>query len=356
MQVALVELLKEWNVRPVAVVGHSSGEIAAAYCAGFISQESAWTIAFQRGRLSDKSKTMFPKLEGAMLAAGNSEDEMRHYLARLTAGRVSVACINSPSSVTVSGDADGIDELCAMLTNDRIFARKLKVEVAYHSHHMQSIAKKYLQSLQHIRATKPTSKDNIRMFSSLTGHLVDWTDLGPQYWVDNLTSPVKFSQATRSLVEFSSSGRHRRGPEKPFADFFIEIGPHAALKGPLRQILNTYDGKAASVTYCSVLERDSNAATTALTVAGQLFAHGYAVNIAKVNNPQQLISQPLAHLVDLPPFPWNHSYRYWHEGRMSTDYRFRKQPRHDLLGAPTCDHNPREPRWRNFLRVNENPW
>ena len=356
MQIALVHLLKEWNVRPVAVVGHSSGEIAAAYCAGIISQESAWMIAFQRGRLSDTIKMISPKLEGAMLAAGIGEDEIQEYLGRVRAGRVSVACINSPWSVTVSGDAAGIDELNDMLISDRVFARKLKVDVAYHSHHMQSIAKDYLQSLQHIRTTNPTSTDNVRMFSSLTGRLVESTELGPQYWVDNMTCQVKFFQAFKSLVHFTASKQQRRGTEKPFANFIIEIGPHAALKGPLRQMLNSDYGKAESMTYCSVLERNSNAATTALTVAGQLFAHGYAVNISRANNPQQLNSQPLAHLVDLPPFPWNRSYRYWHEGRMSTDYRFRKQPRHDLLGAPTSDHNPLEPRWRNFLRVNENPW
>ncbi len=175
MQVALVDLLKEWDVKPVAVVGHSSGEIAAAYCAGFISQKSAWTIAYQRGLLSDTIKTISPKLEGAMLAAGSGEDEIQEYLRRVTAGKVSVACINSPSSVTVSGDAAGIDELYAMLINDRIFARKLKVDVAYHSHHMQSIAKDYLQSLQHIQTTKSTSTDNVRMFSSLTGRLVEST-------------------------------------------------------------------------------------------------------------------------------------------------------------------------------------
>lgn len=291
-----------------------------------------------------------------MFAAGIGEDEIQEYLGRVRGGKVSVACINSPWSVTVSGDAAGIDELYDMLISDRVFARKLKVDVAYHSHHMQSIAKDYLQSLQHIRTINPTSTDNLRMFSSLTGRLVESTELGPQYWVDNMTCQVKFFQAFKSLVHFSASKRHRRGTEKPFADFIIEIGPHAALKGPLRQMLNSDYGKAESMTYCSVLERNFNAATTALTVAGQLFAHGYAVNISRANKPQQLNSQPLAYLVNLPPFPWNRSYRYWHEGRMSTDYRFRKQPRHDLLGAPTSDHNPLEPRWRNFLRVNENPW
>ena len=75
MLVALVSLLKEWNVKSVAVVGHLSGEIAAAYCAGFISQEFAWTIAFQRGRLSDTIRKISSKLEGAMLAAGNGGDE-----------------------------------------------------------------------------------------------------------------------------------------------------------------------------------------------------------------------------------------------------------------------------------------
>ena len=356
VQVALIDLLQEWNLRPAAVVGHSSGEIAAAYCAGFITQESAWIIAYERGRFSDTIKTVSPQGKGAMLATGTGEDGIQEYLMRVSAGRISVACINSPSSVTVSGDTAGIDELADLLTKDGIFARKLKVEVAYHSHHMHCIAQPYLQSLRHIRTTPSRPKTNAKMFSSLTGRLIESTDLSPRYWVDNMTSPVKFLQAARSLVEFSASKRQRRGTDKAFVDSFTEIGPHAVLKGPLNQILGTYDGKVASTLYCSVLERGSDAVTSALNVAGHLFAQGYPVNLANANNSQQMLSQRVAHLVDIPPFPWNRSYRYWHEGRLSTDHRFRKQPRHDLLGAPTNDHNHLEPRWRNFLRVNENPW
>ena len=313
-------------------------------------------IAYERGRLSDKIKTISPQLEGAMLAVGIGEREIQDYLHRTKAGRISVACINSPSSVTVSGDTAGIDQLCEMLTNDRIFARKLKVEVAYHSHHMQAIAQEYLQSLCHIQTTLPTPKNTVRMFSSVTGRLIEPADLSPQYWVDNMISSVKFSQAVRSLIEFSTLKRQRRGAENRFVDLFVEVGPHAALKGPLKQILGTSDGKAATTTYCSVLQRGSDAVTSALKVAGHLFAQGHAVNVVRANKPKQLFPQPIAHIVDLPPFPWNRSYRYWHEGRLSTSYRFRKQPRHDLLGAPTSDHNSLEPRWRNFLRVNENPW
>jgi len=103
LQVALVDLLASWNIKPALVAGHSSGEIAAAYAKGAIVRESAWEISFHRGVLSGT----IPEGKGAMLAAGLGE-EIKPYLERVTEGKIVVACVNSPMNVTLSGDTAGI--------------------------------------------------------------------------------------------------------------------------------------------------------------------------------------------------------------------------------------------------------
>jgi acyl transferase domain-containing protein len=193
LQVALVDLLRHCGVRPVAVVGHSSGEIAAAYCKGAISRESAWRIAYHRGRLTNFIRLLAPHINGGMLVAGINEDQARKYLKRVLDGKVVIACVNSPSNVTISGDILGINQLHELLTLDSIFTRKLKVETAYHSHHMNIIAAAYMESLRDIELLS-TSDSEIMMFSSVTGAIVKSTDLGPKYWVDNMVSTVRFSK------------------------------------------------------------------------------------------------------------------------------------------------------------------
>ncbi|PGH26935.1 hypothetical protein AJ80_01317 [Polytolypa hystricis UAMH7299] len=350
LQVALVELLRSWGVHPGGAVGHSSGEIAAAYASGAISRENAWAIAYWRGKVCSELHLEAPHLKASMMAAGLSSDEAQAYINTVTSGMIVVACINSPSSVTISGDEKGIDELQEKLKVDSVFCRKLKIENAYHSHHMELVAEKYLQKIKEIRPDAPSSKYSPKMVSSVTGRVISHADMEPEYWVRNLVSPVLFSAAVESLLQ-DTSRRRRRAPTSVSAfDFLLEIGPHSALKGPLRQILQHLEKQ--NVEYQSLLLRGEDAVKTALEAVGMLYIHGAPVAISEANNIQR-IPQPLT---NLPSYPWNRSLTYWSESRLSKNYRFRKHGRHDLLGAPTSDSTELEPRWRHFLRVSENPW
>ncbi|PCH00416.1 Acyl transferase/acyl hydrolase/lysophospholipase [Penicillium occitanis (nom. inval.)] len=357
LQIALVELLKSWNIEPAGVVGHSSGEIAAAYCYGALGREEAWTVAYWRGKICSELKQDAPHVKGAMMAVGLSSEAAEEYIGNVKTGRIVVACINSPSSVTISGDESGIDELQKLLSADAVFCRKLVVENAYHSHHMELIAEKYLEKISTISTSEAAEAKNnqVKMASSVTGELISGPEeLGPAYWVKNFVSPVRFSEAVAVLLKDSSSRRRRRARvgESAF-DLLLEVGPHAALKGPLRQILRHHE--ISTVTYTSILNRGEDATKSALHATGELHIHGVPVLVSAVNKQATQTPSPTP-LIDLPTYSWNHSLRYWAESRLSKNYRSRKYPRHDLLGAPVADLNDREPRWRNILRPNEQPW
>ncbi len=298
-------------------------------------------------------KGLASNINGGMLVVGLGENHIQSYLEQVSSGRVSVACVNSPSNTTLSGDMDAIIELKALLDADGVFARKMKVETAYHSHHMELISEAYLKSIQDVEILiNPDS--NVEMFSSVTGDAVDSKHLGLQYWVDNMVSKVRFSQAIQSLVDFTP-GKKQRLNDKSFVDIMVELGPHAALQGPLKQILDSKK-KAAGHTYLSLLHRGHSALNTTLEAFGRLFTSGYPVDVSRANNTEIEAVENQALLTDLPPYSWNRNMRYWFESHLCENYRFRKYPGLDLLGAPTSEFNPLEPRWRNFLSLAQNPW
>ncbi|PYH67688.1 type I polyketide synthase [Aspergillus vadensis CBS 113365] len=351
IQVALVDLTRHWNVKPCAVVGHSSGEIAAAYAKGAISREDAWLISYHRGRLSGSMRGIAPDLNGSMLAVGLGLAGVEKYLQATKDSSVVVACINSPDNVTLSGNTSAIQELESLIQNNGHFARRLKVETAYHSPHMQVIAKQYLDSLSSIVPQKEDS--SIKMFSSVTGGLISNGDLISSYWVANLLNPVNFLGAVQSLCNYSPNSKSRR-LAKPFADIFLEIGPHSALQGPINQILNS-NAKTSQLTYMSLLRRGQNASTTILEAVGALFTHGYTVDIARVNS-RNIVRKQQTYLVDVPSFSWNRQHKYWFESASGTNHRFRQHPRKDLFGSLTVDGVDIDPRWRNIIRLSEAPW
>jgi zearalenone synthase (highly reducing iterative type I polyketide synthase) len=351
LQVALVDLLRSWQISPAAVVGHSSGEIAAAYAIGAISKIDAWKISYLRGQLCAALPTKAPNIRGSMMAVGLGPDAAQEHIDRVTGGKVVIACVNSPSSVTISGDETGIDELLAVLKLNNIFARKLRVQNAYHSHHMKLLADEYSAALKDgMNKREPRNGTLPIMASSVTGRLITPTELVPDYWVQNLVSPVLFSQAVEILLKQPRKGRRQTRATEAAFDVLLEIGPHAALKGPLRQILQAHH--ASHVPYISVLQRGENGSMTALAAAGTLFCHGVAVDIQAANHFRDRPSL----LTDLPSYPWNHSLRYWADSRISRARQGRRSGRHDLIGARTQDSDDLEPRWRHFLRVSDNPW
>ena len=349
IQIAMVVLLRSWGIRPTAVTGHSSGEIAAAYAADALTLETCMSIAYHRGEATSVLKRDFPTLRGAMMALGASEAAAIGLLKELgLASKIAVACINSPSSVTLSGDEDAINKVQEAADKKFYFHRKLHVDVAYHSHHMKSIAEQYRAA---IGVIKPRASSGVQFVSSLTGVQIDTLVLSSSYWVRNLVSPVRFLSAiqkTCAPICSAINGEH-------FIDVFIEIGPHSALQGPVKEILDVNTTSERKFEYLPSLIRNMNAVDSALQLASKLFTMGASIDCSTVNFPGDHFKRPQV-LSDLPTYPWNHDKRYWHESRFSQNHRLRQLPRSDILGVLAIDSNEIEPRWRNIIKLDNLPW
>ncbi|KAI9831662.1 MAG: hypothetical protein M1819_004728 [Sarea resinae] len=355
LQIALVDLLASWGIRPQRVIGHSSGEMAAAYAAGILPAESALKAAYFRGVHSSSVKLI--AANGAMMAVGLSETEARARIASLDpeVGQALVACVNSPSNVTVSGDRPALEALAHTLEKEGVFARFLKVRTAYHSHHMEAVAADYEQSLAGMEVN-PVS-DTVEMTSTVTGELVTASDiLGPKYWRKNMVACVRFNDGLQNLCTRPSAGKRarRRAGNNAAVDVLVEVGPHAALGGPIKQILQVPSLQKSDIVYRSLLSRGRDACETTLETVAFLSASGYPVDLTKVNTPNSFVRPQV--VVDLPSYAWNHRKRHWMESRLSLEHRFRRHGRSDFLGYPVSDWNPTEPRWRNLIRLREQPW
>lgn len=289
-----------------------------------------------------------------MLAVGLSADTCELYLQRVRKDSVVIACINSPASITLSGDEDAIIELEDLLNHDNVFARRLRVPTAYHSHHMQVVAHDYLMSMGELKTTKAVSS-NTTMFSSVTGAAITPAEVNAEYWVKNLLGTVRFSQAVQAVLTQPVNAKSRR---KVFVQYngVMECGPTEALKGPLNQILAATDEKlVASVPYVSMLSRKQDAEITAMKAVGRLWAQGISVDLLQVNF-QDSTTATLKSLTNLPPYPWNHGKRYFHESKWGKTYRYIEKPRTDLLGLRMENQNADEPRWHNYIKLAEQPW
>jgi len=339
---------------PDAVVGHSSGEIAAAYCAGSLSHESALKIAFYRGALAARLAKRTAK-PGAMASIALSEQAIEPFLlgvtARLGQGQIAIGCVNSPTNVTVTGDLESVDALTKLMDEQGIFARKLQVNVAYHSSYMEEIAGEYTGLMEGIFPPVHSS-DGPAIFSSVTGTQLAIKKFShSNYWVENLVSRVRFSDALTHMISYLLD---RRANKKSGGDLLIEIGPGSALQRPVKDTVEQIPN-SENIVYDSVLKRDVSSLVSCLEFVGRLRCSGYRVNLALINAPSSKESD-LQLLVDLPLYPFNHSQSHWTESRLSKNFRTRKYARHELLGAPVADWNSLEPRWRNIIRKTENPW
>lgn len=342
VQIALVDLLKSWNVLPAAVVGHSSGEIAAAYAAGAISHKAAMLASYHRSFLAEKSKQRTTQ-RGAMMAVGLGQEDAERYIAKLENPGITVACINSPSSVTVSGDANGISDMKEALDADEIFNRRLKIDTAYHSHHMRLVSSDYLHQLEGLKTS--STDPLIRYFSSVTGQ-EKFDTFGGSYWVDNLVSPVRFSAALQSLYH-----------ELKHASInIIEIGPHSALSGPIKQTLAGFQTEGSSYNYIPTLLRGENSVKSLMNTGSSLFRSGGDLNMKAVASLSVSNSSSPAVLRDLPSYHWNHTTTHWTESRLSREYRCRKHPSHDLLGSRVIASSDSQPSWRILLSTERLPW
>ncbi|GAQ45906.1 polyketide synthase [Aspergillus niger] len=327
IQVALVDTFTSIGVHPNAVVGHSSGEITAAYAAGSITAYEAITIAFYRGQV-----TKLLSKSGAMAAIGMSSQDAQKYLEP----GVIVACENSAMSITLAGDVEVVKRVISRIKDDQpaMLARLLQVDKAYHSHHMSEIGHDYYNLIkQKVSARIPTKL----FFSSVTGkQLTVDCDLGAQYWQRNLESPVLFHSAVSSIIQHDIANNM----------IFVEVGPHSALAGPLRQILTQYTKTSP---YVPTLIRNQNDVESLLAAIGALHSRNVSVDLRKVITTGSC-------LPDLPRYPWDHTQKFWYESRLSKEWRLREHPHHDLLGLRVTESPDNNVLFRNIFHLDNAPW
>ncbi|KAH8719431.1 hypothetical protein GQ44DRAFT_808784 [Phaeosphaeriaceae sp. PMI808] len=315
LQIGLIDLLALLSIRPVGVVGHSSGKMAAAYAAGHVTAAEAITAAFYRGYI-----VSFNKLNGAMLVAGIGPEKGFESTskARLEE-KVRVAAINSPDSITMSRDADAIEAL-----SDKV----LKTGgLAYHSHHMLPLGHNYTDYVddgKKVLLSNGIDKENVKYSAVL------WMSLSGQgvptaYWRSNLESPVRFTEALSKLI----------GQEDLGIGAVIDIGPHPALKSPVAALVE---------------------------LAGTLFALNAVnaeVDLVVVNAADGSSDGTLVHgttAVDLPPYQYTYGPINYYECCASKEYRLRTVQHYDLLGSKIPGTTRLRAQWRNMLKLKDLPW
>ncbi|EFY96790.1 Acyl carrier protein-like protein [Metarhizium robertsii ARSEF 23] len=355
VQIALLALLKSFAVEPSIVTGHSSGEIAAAYSAGMLSFETAMAVAFFRGRaaveLAQKSTH-----KGAMVALGVGYKDAMALVQDNTAGYAGIAAINSPQSVTVSGDESAIDNIFKKAEGSGMFARKLKVEVAYHSRHMEQVAASYRASIEPFFTQAPDSchKSGVRFISSVTGRAADSADAS--YWIDNLLKPVRFADSISQIFSSGEGDTAIAGSYKT-PTIVVEIGPHSALRNPIKQTLSQLsqraDSKNMQFTYLPSLVRGTGADETMLQLAGSLFSLGLPVDFTAINRT----NRKNAHvLTDLPAYSWDRSTRYVNEGRAVQKRLHPGLPYDPLIGWKNPSSEGNDASFRQVFTLDQMPW
>ncbi|KAF2162370.1 hypothetical protein M409DRAFT_58464 [Zasmidium cellare ATCC 36951] len=350
LQIAMVSMLGSWGIEPTAVCGHSSGEIAAAYAAGLVDFKGSLALAYHRGAITALDIEDVRPRKGAMIAVGASASQVEPVIRSLGSGLASIACYNSAQSVTVSGDTCAVLELEEELNRLSIFNRRLKVDVAYHSDHMVHVAGRYLEDITPWldKSKLAKSKGDCKFYSSVTGYEVSAGVVqSPWYWATNLVCPVKFHEAMRSLVRALS------GPNASTdaTHALLEVGPHGALAGPIRDILKEADGSA--IQYMSTMQRSTQPRYHLLSIMSSLASLGFPVDVAQVNRSGDN-SEPRM-ISNLPNYPFNRSMRYWHQTRLIDSYEHDGSPWNVILGHKTPSIGGTS-EYRNVFTLDDIPW
>jgi acyl transferase domain-containing protein/NADPH:quinone reductase-like Zn-dependent oxidoreductase len=297
LQMALTSLWASWGIHPDAVVGHSVGEAAAAWAGGILTLDAALRVIFHRGRCM---QMVAPT--GRMLAVDLGCDAAVEAIAG-SSGRIAIAAINSPDSVTLSGDADAIEDTERALQARDIYCRPLKVDYAFHSHHVDGIRDEVRASLREINPGAPT----IRVYSTVSGLPAADGDFGADYWWRNVREPVQFA---RAVAELAGEG----------CTAFLEVGPHPVLSGPVTECL-LHAGRRAAVLHSLRREQPERPEMLAALAGFHVLGHPVAWDGV---NPHP------ANVVPFPAYPWDHE-PYWHQTDECREF-LRGSPGGPLLG------------------------
>ncbi|MGA7426127.1 MAG: SDR family NAD(P)-dependent oxidoreductase [Rhodoplanes sp.] len=297
LQVGLAALWRSWGVEPAAVLGHSAGEMAASYISGALSLEDAVCVTFNRSRLQHRTAG-----QGSMLAVGISREEAAEWVARYPSA-ISIAAINGPNSITLSGDTEALAHIDKALNEAGLLSRALRVDVPYHSPKMEQIEGELLESLRDIRP-RPASTP---FFSTATGTALTGSELDAKYWYRNVRHPVLFHDTLCKVIEAG----HK---------VFLELGAHPILRNDIAQCLSEKSVAGATL---SSLRRGDRERAAMLGSLGRLYTLGTEIEWKKLYPDG-------ATAIKLPTYPFQADI-HWRESEKTRQIRVGR-PLHPLLG------------------------
>ncbi|MER7873521.1 type I polyketide synthase [Streptomyces solisilvae] len=279
VMVSLARLWRSVGVEPDAVMGHSQGEIAAACVAGGLSLGDAAKVV----ALRSQAIAVGLAGRGGMVSVGLSAQQAEERIARW-GGAISVAAVNGPGSVVVSGDPGALDEMVAELEGEEVRVRRVPVDYASHSAHVEGIREELLRVLADLQ---PRSSE-VPFYSTVSGELVDTAQLDAEYWYRNLRQTVELESTTRTLLDAGHG-------------VFIEVSPHPVLTVPVQQTVEAAEAQAVVV---GTLRRDEGGLERFLTSAAEVFVNGAEVDWAAV------LENRGGRQVELPTYAFQRE-RYW---------------------------------------------
>jgi len=319
LQVAVFEWLRANGIEAEAMLGHSVGEIAAAYAADILPLPEACRVIAVRSQAQQRTAGA-GRMAALGLSAADAAAAIEAYEERLT-----IAGINSPSSVTVAGDADAISALGNELKDSGTFYRELALDYAFHSRAMDPVRSNLLDRLAGLK-TRPGTH---RFISTVTGDDLAGDQLGASYWWDNIRKPVQFAPAIAALTEDGFNT-------------FLEIGPHPILDGYLRECLRAGGGNGTALATLRRREPEREALWTAF---GRCYGTGVAIDFDKLY-PEK------TGFVTLPAYPWQRE-RYWFSDGEAGEAAPAQPKKHPLLGKR---QSTAEAIWKNRLDPAIVPW
>jgi acyl transferase domain-containing protein/acyl carrier protein len=318
LQAGLTELWRSWGILPDAVLGHSVGEAAAAWAAGFFTYESIFRVILGRSRCQGTKRG-----QGRMLAASISRREAEEWTRRFK-GRVDIAAFNAPQQITLSGETSALAAIAKALSEASTFHRLLPMEYAFHSAQMEPLEEQFRSEMRDVCGMDAS----VPMISTVTGERVLGSELNADYWWRNVRQPVQFAAGIERLIQDG-------------CNTFVEIGPHSAMAASLVEIAAK---EKVALTSVASLRRGEDERGTMLHGLATLYRLGSSVRWAGLyERPRRSIS--------LPPYPWQRR-RLWHESP-AIARELRSAPSHPLLG----DRQPLpQPTWLNHLDSRKISW
>jgi acyl transferase domain-containing protein/NAD(P)-dependent dehydrogenase (short-subunit alcohol dehydrogenase family)/acyl carrier protein len=330
VMVSLAELWRACGVSPGAVVGHSQGEIAAAYVAGALSlRDAAQVVAVRSRALQGLAGS------GGMLSVSLGVEELDPLLGRW-GDRVSLAAVNGPRSLVVSGDPEALEELLRECEAGEVRARKIDVTYAAHSAQVEEVREELLSGLAGIA---PRSAE-IPFLSTVTGGPIDTLELDGGYWYRNLREPVQLERTVRTLV---ADGRGS----------FIEVSPHPVLTTGVQETLDDRAEGQPDAWVTGSLRRDDGGDERFLKSLAEAFVHGAEVTW------EELYTASGAELVSLPTYAFQRR-RYWLDGSSAANGGVRAAglypSDHALLSAVLTIADDGKRLFTGKLSLHTHPW